>query len=195
MAAAAPATGPAQQPVRVSASARAEWPLAAKTNDEFLALAQDLQTKVKAADLMPKDANSNLSPEEQEELEEQALMGEAAGQMQQQGPLFLYVSNVSPDDRAKLTADAFARAREEALRLARAAGADLGPVRQLTSTAGTEDTNPQMYPGHFDPFAYARAAYGVQPPQAADSDAAEATATQPGLVTYRVTVSASFSLR
>jgi hypothetical protein len=168
--------------------------LAAKTNDEFLILAQDLQTRIKAADVVPKGAKPNLTPEEQEELEEQAMMGDAAGQMQQQGPVFLYVSKVSPEDRAKLTADAFAKAREDAARLAKAAGAQLGPIRQLTSTAA-EDAD-QAYSGQMDPFAYARAMYGgVQPHPAGDTDAAEATATHPGKVTYRVTVSASFSIQ
>jgi hypothetical protein len=181
--------------VRVSASARVEWPLAAKTTEEFLVLAQDLQTKITAADLVPKADKSNLTPEELEELEEQAMMGEAAGQMQQQGPVFQYVSKVSPEDRAKLTADAFAKAREEATRLAKAAGAELGPIRQLTSTAATEDAGQPAYGG--DPFAYAQAMYygGVRPTPPTDADASEATASQPGKVTYRVTVSASFSIK
>ena len=191
--AAGPATGPAQQPVRVTAAARAEWPLAAKTTEEFLVLAQDLQTKVAAAELVPKDAASNLTPEQQEELEEQALLGEAGGQVLQQGPHFLYVSKVSPEDRAKLTAEAFAKAREEATRLAKAAGAELGPIRQLTSTAGTDEPDALMY-GQPDPFAYARAAYAAAQPRADDTDD-EAAAAQPGRVTYRVTVSASFAIR
>src|SRR5436305_1042665 len=50
----------------------------------------------------------------------------------------LYVTRISPEERAKLMAEAYGKAKDEAARLARAAGTDLGKVQTLTSTAGSD---------------------------------------------------------
>ena len=50
-------------------------------------------------------------------------------------PVFLFVSKVSAEDRDKALASAFAKARESASQLAKAAGSQIGNLRQLTVTS------------------------------------------------------------
>ena len=191
-----PTTGPAQPPVNVAATLTVDWPLKAQSAVDLLVEAHDLQAKVRAAKLVEPAAAAGGTPEELEEAEERLglVMNENGANPGE--PTFLYVSKLSDDERAKATAEAFKKAKEEAARVAKAAGADLGSLRQLTSEAGAAmDTNP--YGGGFDYSSpYGRAMFGAMQRQAAGAgDAAEAVGAQPGKVSYRVTVSASFALK
>jgi hypothetical protein len=190
-----PATGPSQPKVSVSGTLRAEWRLAAQSADDLLVEANDIQSKVKSANLVaPKAART---PEEQEEAEEAAGMMMNNGQPNPGEPVYIYVSKLSEDDRAKVTADAFGRAKEEAGRLAKAAGTGLGGLRQLTSSAGpaadAEQFGGMDYSNPFGRYVYSMMQH--QQGGVSAAEAPEAIGPQPGKVSYRVTVSASFAAK
>lgn len=152
-------TGPAGGPTvhRVAVTARAEWPLTAKTPEELLVAATELQDKVKAADL----GETKLGSLEEQEARE---------------------------ERAAAVADAFKKAKANAAELAKAAGAELGALKQLQSTdvPDMEQYQQMMMFGRYRGSMYQ---------QAASTESNEAVAPQPGPVTIRVQVSASFSLK
>lgn len=187
-----PATGPST--VQVTATVRAEWKLNARAADEMLVEAQDLTAKIKAADLLGKlDAKKATTPEEQEEAEERVLMAQANGQAVAEDVAPQFVSPISEEERTKLLADAFAKAKSDAVRLAKAAGADLGPIRQLSGMAiGGVDEQSGRYNDYQMRMMYGR---GGQSPPADSDDSAEAIGMTPGKVTYRVSVTASFALK
>jgi uncharacterized protein YggE len=188
-----------KQPVAVSSTLTAEWPLQAKSGEELLVAATALQEKVKAADLAGAKEASKLTPEEQEALEEMEAQGfdPYGGEEAKPGePMFLFVASIAEADREKAEAEAFQKAKQHATRLAKAAGAGLG---KLTSLAG--DSQPGVdesdyanpYAGYAQPAAYRMLQMmrsGDQPD--AESEALGAT---PAKVTYRVTMTASFELK
>jgi hypothetical protein len=191
----APTTGPSQPKVSVSGTLRAEWRLAAQSPDDLLVEANDIQSKVKAANLVA--AKAARTPEEQEEAEEAAGMMMNNGQPNPGEPVYIYVSKLSEDDRAKVTADAFGRAKEEAGRLAKAAGTGLGGLRQLTSTAGPA-ADAEQFGGMDYSNPFGRYVYNMMQHQkggVSAAEAPEAIGPQPGKVSYRVTVSASFAAK
>jgi hypothetical protein len=185
------------QSVTVSCLVTAEWPLAEASGDDFLATASDLQAKVKDA---AKGQKKQLTPEEQEVADEAAGMAAASGEDPSQTapkpdePTFIFVHKVTNAEQAKLAADALARARAEATRLSNAAGAALGAIRTISSTAVSaadqdESSSPYMV--------YARMinATGAGAATASDDAKPEAVATQPGPVSYGVQVSVTFDLK
>jgi uncharacterized protein YggE len=188
-----PATGPAAPSVKVAARVRAEWKLPAGSADELLVAAQELTAKVKAADLAGKADRKAASPEEQEEAEERAMMNQANGVAAADDVATTFVSRVSEEDRAKLLAEAFGRAKRDAARLAKAAGSEAGPVHQLTATAAAGDADPSNPYGRFVQAQMAMAGQAGQP-TSDDPDAAEAVGVTAGSVTYLVSLSATFSL-
>jgi uncharacterized protein YggE len=191
-----PATGPAQPAAKVTARVRAEWKLPAGSADELLVAAQDLTAKIKTADLPAKGEKKALSPEEQEAAEEQAMMAQVGGQAgggDELAPAF--VSRVSEEDRAKLLAEAYGRAKRDAARLAKAAGSDLGPVRQVSAAAGGGDDASNPYSQMVRAQMAMMNGDAQQAPQSDDADAVEAVGTAPGPVTYQVSVSASFAIK
>jgi hypothetical protein len=188
-----------KQPVAVSSTLIAEWPLDAKTAEALLVAATALQEKVKAADLAGAKEASKLTLEEQEALEEMEAQGfdpYGGGEEAKPGePMFLFVASIAEADREKAEAEAFQKAKQHATRLAKAAGAGLG---KLTSLAG--DSQPGVDEGDYaNPYGgYNAAAYrmlqamrsGGQP----DAEL-EALGATPAKVTYRVTMTASFELK
>jgi uncharacterized protein YggE len=187
-----PSTGPAgagaAASVKVVVTLKAEWPLAAKAPEEILVASQDLQDKVKAADLAEM---KTASLEEQERLEEQAGNdfnqegGPAPGE-----PVFFFVAKISDDERTKAMAEAFAKAKAQAQELAKAAGAELGGLKQLTGSAAA-DVDPNQY--RYMQYAQYAGAYNYG--QGNNADTNEAVGMQAGSVTMRVAVSASFGIK
>jgi hypothetical protein len=167
--------------------------------------AAGLVQKIKAADVAGrKAAVANLSPEQQEEAEEQQGAGQSAEAMAEMTmgmgpnaagppgePKFTYVATLSDEEQAKATADAFAKARAQAGRLAKAAGTDLGPLLYLSSrrTPTANAGNPNEYMAQV----YQNMLAGGRPP--GTGDAAEAVGTSPSNVGVRITVTASFATR
>jgi hypothetical protein len=179
-----PTTGPSN--VNVTATLSADLPLKSANPDELLITVADLQDKLKSAF---KSAAKAATPEEQEVMEEmQAAEDANAGPQAKPGePAFLYVHVITEAEQNKALADAFAQAKRSAERLAKAAGSELGEIRNLTSTSnsGGQDSDPQNM--------YLAAMMGSRP--AASDSAVEATGAQPGPVTSRITVTASFGLK
>jgi uncharacterized protein YggE len=189
-----PARPKAEQPVFVSAPLKADLPLKAVGPEELLVAAHALQEKIKAADLGGlKDVEKPTSPQEEELAEE---MGPEFGgdEGPKRGePVFSFVAAVPDAERAKALADAFQKAKRDATRLARAAGAELGPVRTLSEnqqTGGLEE-DPLAGPRRF----YDMAMVGRPPVPPADDERGEAVGGQPGKVVLRVSVSVQFELK
>jgi hypothetical protein len=190
-----PATGPSQPKVSVAGTLRAEWRLAAQSADDLLVETNDIQAKVKAANLVAPKATR--TPEEQEEAEEAAGTMVNNGQPNPGEPVYIFVCKLSEEDRAKVTADAFGRAKEEAGRLAKAAGTSLGGLRQLTSGAGPA-ADAEQFGGMDYSNPYGRYFYNMMQRQqggVSAAEAPEAIGAQPGKVSYRVMVSASFAVK
>jgi uncharacterized protein YggE len=183
---AAPATSPAGAAhVAVGAVVKAEWPISAKGGEELLMAAQDLQERVKAADL----GDTKTSSLEEQEVREESAGLDGNEQAPPPGqPVFLYVAKVSAEERAKVLADGFKKAKANAADLAKAAGAELGALRQLQSQATPDAEQYQMMQyARYNPYLYAQA-------QNADSTD-EAVSPVAGPVTLRLTVSASFAIK
>jgi len=182
-----PTTSPAAgaAPARVAVMVKAEWPIAAGAPEELLITGQELQNKIKAADIAD---TKTASLEEQERLEEMAGGNDPSEQGPPPGqPSFLYVAKVSDEQRAQVMADAFKKAKASAAELAKAAGAELGALKQLqTQPAPDAEQYQMMQYARYNPFMYQ---------QAANPDPGEAVAMQPGPVTVRMSVSASFAIK
>jgi uncharacterized protein YggE len=192
-------------PAVISARLTAEWPLKGENPDELLVEVSQLQEAINAADLAGKKELEKLSGEDEEMSQElagmQANMGGDPSQAQPGTPTFTLVSKITPQDHSRALADAFQKAKTHAQETARAAGAELGALRQIGSTAQAggdsgDGENPDQ--------AYSRSARaylrmmgmgdaGGQPGEAANP--LEATGTQPGDVAFHVTVNASFELK
>jgi hypothetical protein len=180
-------------PTVVTAMVRADFPLPTGSPEEFAVAARDLQDKVKAAELGGVKNTGKLTPEEQEAADEAAgNPGRGDGGPARGEPVFVFVSKVSDDDRAKATAAAFAKARRDADRLARAGGTELGGLHRLTNQSAMEDFDFRYGGGRQESYAAMtmNRNFGT-----ADDDATEAVGFQPGKVTLRVAVVAEFTLK
>ncbi|HJT34813.1 MAG TPA: hypothetical protein VJ783_22490 [Pirellulales bacterium] len=187
-----PAVAP---PVTVAMSLVAQWPLKTGDAEQLLIAAHDLEEKIKAADLAGRKAAEELSPEEQELAEENEEDSEQVfyqGQQQPKPgePRFVYVVNVSEDDRNKAFAEAFDRAKASATRLAKAAHAELGDLQQLAE-AGESGADPEGYEawGGYEYQMFQRAQ------RHATREAIEAIGPRPGVLKYHVSLTASFALK
>ena len=164
-------------------TAKAEWALKAGTPEELLIGAYTLAEKIKAAAPGKKDAKA-LTPEEQEILEEAQGMNQGAANPAD--PVFQYICKISEEDRAAALADAFRQATADAARMAKAAGSELGHLRRVNgimSSGSGENDDREMYIRQMNPMAATPAITG------------EATASVPGEVELRVTVTASYDLK
>jgi uncharacterized protein YggE len=179
-------------PVVVSAWLRFEVPLKASGPDELLLASQRLRDQIQEADLAGQKEAQKLSPQEEEILEEAQvpqIPGQEAGPKRGE-PTFQFITRISEAEVAKALAEAFHKARAEAGQLARAAGMELGPLHRLEA---------QSAAGSGDEARYSYARLMEQPGRAAPNlpapEGAEAVGLQPGVVTYRVGVSAAFLLK
>ena len=189
-------------PVVVAASLNAEVPLKAAGSEQLLLLTHSLEQKIKAADLGGMKELKQMSPQDEESTQEVANAMQFGGgdpnEPKRGEPIFLYVSKVSEDERAKALTQAFEKAKIEAHRLARAAGAALGPIHHIEDAAAT-------YPGieESTQFNEGRAMYyqmmqqgGVVSSTLRNAEqGGEAIGLQPGKVSYRVTLTAQFVLK
>jgi hypothetical protein len=174
--------------VIVSCTLKAEWPIKS-ADDSMLADSYALQQKVKAANLTGGKDAKTATPEEQEVLEEAQAVAEQNGQDPAVGePAFVYVIHVSPDDQAAATAEAFKKARAAAARLAQAADAQLGALRQLSSgTSGPGEANPYV-------AAMMQREMGITAPAPVQNDG-EAISAGPGIVKLQIDVTATFAIK
>jgi uncharacterized protein YggE len=124
-------------PVVISARLTAEWPLKGKDVEALLVEISRLQGLINVADLAGKKELEKLSGEYEELSQElegmQANFGNDPSQAQPGSPTFALVSKIAAEDHARALADAFQKAKARAQETAWAAGAELGPLRQLGS--------------------------------------------------------------
>jgi hypothetical protein len=193
---------PAKPPVSLVSLLTVQWPLKADSTEKLLLAADELREKIKAADLAGGKDAPKLSPEEQEVAEEAAAeiarqsgSGEEAAAPNE--PRFAFVAKLTAADRQKALAEAFAKAKSQAAELAKAAGAEMGP---LTSISGDANGG-GGYRGYGSPFGnanYARAEYefqqGVQA-MSGDEQRDESLALKPDSVGFDFTVQATFALK
>jgi uncharacterized protein YggE len=189
----------AAPPVVVSSRLTAEWPLKGKDTESLLLEISQLQETIKAADLAGKKDLEKLGGEDEELSQELEGMAEGpyGGDPSQGQPgtaAFTLVSKLTPQDRAGALADAFKKAKTQASEIAEAAGTKLGPLRQLGSLAqqgGEADSTSAQWQAYYQAMGGGR---GAMPGTESETDS-EAQGTQPGEVTYRVTVTASFDIK
>ncbi|WP_439624533.1 SIMPL domain-containing protein [Gemmata sp.] len=187
------APGNAEAPAIVAGMVRVEFPLPAGGADEFLVASGGLQDKIKTADLGGLKDKGKLTPEEQEAIEEANGRGRRGDEGEARGePMFLYVSKVTDEERAKAQAGAFARAKRDAEHLARAAGMELGTLHRLTNgfQPGGEFDDPFGRRGFYNP-----ATMLSRPLDGANDDVSEAVGFQPGKVSLRLGLVAEFTLK
>ncbi len=184
------------EPVAVSMKLRAEWPLTADSPEELLLQADAIRNQVKEADLAGTADEEEVSPEMQEMLEEMAGMRHHYDEtpVKEGEPVFLFVARISDADRQKAMAEAFAKAREQAQSLARAAGVGLGP---LVSLAGHDGGESDLMGGHYnyEYQAYMRRMVGRSALEmTTGQDAFEAVSTRPEALSFQFLVRAYFAL-
>jgi uncharacterized protein YggE len=193
---------PIAPPVAVAMSLVAQWPLKSQRSggaegaDQLLLAAHDLEQKIKQADLAGRQAAEELSPEEAElaeEAEEDDEQVYYGGQPQPKPgePRFVYVSSISEADRAQALATAFQRAKADAKRLATAADADLGDLRQLSG--GNESGADPETENEWASYAYQAFPRALRQPSAGQP--LEAVGARPGMLKYHVSVSATFVIK
>ena len=188
--------------IMMASSLKAELALRAADHEELVVEAHTLEEKLKAADLGGlKDLNQASAQDEEaaQEAAPQQMMMEAMGAtVRKPGePVFRYVAKISDDDRVKVIADAYHDAERQVHRLAKAAGAAVGPVQKLAEHwLDPEDPEESIEPDNpfgirTYPLAMVQSGTGAVNPR----DAQEAVGTHPDRVVFRVALAASFELR
>jgi uncharacterized protein YggE len=178
--------------VTVSATLKAELPIKTGSPEELLMSSYNLQEKIKAIGASKKETKQ-LTPEEQEALEEAQAMQAAngGGETNPGDPTFQFVCKITDAEQLKAMTEAFAKAKNNAALVAKASGGELGALAHVSSStsspAPAEDEN-QAYGRFMMRQMMGDTAPGVPPTQ-------EATSNKPGPIELQVTVNASFGLK
>ncbi|MEX2216059.1 MAG: SIMPL domain-containing protein [Phycisphaeraceae bacterium] len=171
--------------VRIAVNAHAEWPITAKSVDDLLLASVELQDKIKGADLA-ENAKASLA---EQELREEGDPFEEGGQGMRPGePSFTFVARIPSEERASAMADAFKKAKANAAEVALAAGVGLG---ELSRVAGQSSGVSEDYSDEYRYFRQMNAMYS----RGGNDDPGEATSLSPGMVTFNVYVTVSFSIK
>ena len=183
------------QPVSLVARLSAEWAIAGNGIEEVMINCAALQEKIKAADLGGvKEAEKKSAKDDEEaseEMEEMQMHFSNDGESKPGEPIFIYVRRLTEAEKEKAMADAFVRAKTNAAKLAKAAGASLGPINGISSHTSSRDQN----------YRYARQNYQWQQYMQANEDSEnpdpviEAVGPNAGKVTLQVNVTATFHLK
>ena len=139
----------------------------------------------------------SLTPEEQEVADEVSMSSGEEEQQQEAKPRFAFVATVSDDERDKAAAEAFAKAKTHAARIAKAAGVTLGALVRLS------DQSSGLFQGDDEGV---NQGWGMNPyveyqrnMQAAllqsGRDRGEVVSQQPGIVRVRVSIMTEFELK
>jgi uncharacterized protein YggE len=183
--------GAASQPapkITAMCMIKAEWTLKTDTPEAMMLAAQEIRDKVKASKLL----ESQLSPAAAEAAEEAAAMMDRGDGGAGSDPIYLFVASVTDAEQAKAMSEAFAKAREAAGRLAKAAGAELGTLRSLEGQS-TYDPEEAYAMQEYAGSAYYRQM--MMQTRGMGGDAREAISSKPGKVSLQVAVHASFTLK
>lgn len=188
-----PSTGP--QPIALSSTLKAEFALKAAEPDELLVTGYGLQEKIKAASASAGKKDKAMTPEEQESMEEAAAMQAAnGGGVNATGPTFQYVSKISDEDQATALAAAFQKAKADAARLAKSAGAEIASLRNVSSTANSPTSgSPTDIQTYYQELMLRQLTGGAGP--AAEPSTGEAISPNPTPVELQITVTAAFDLK
>ncbi len=151
-----PQAGKAPAPVvTLSSTVKAEWHLTAANLEALLVESQELQAKVKEADLGG-DKAQKLTPEQEEAQAEAQQMGD--NQPNPRDPQFIFVHQLTKDDLTKARAEAYKKAHDEAESVAHAAGLELVlsessppapapmPARMAATTTSAPTTTCRRWP-------------------------------------------------
>ena len=160
---------------------------------ELLARTYELQQTIREAKLNG-DVGEELSPEEQEMLEEAAMYG-GSGEENPNEPVFLYVGTISGEERSALMKEAFAKASAAAAELAAAAGVRLGELGSVREGAGAE-TDWDGY-ASMGGYGYSSARYQAverAKAQLAQTEQMTSVGTSPTELTFSVSVTAGFAI-
>jgi uncharacterized protein YggE len=174
----------------------AEWKIKAADVDELLISAAALEDKIRAADLGgQKAAEAKLKAEQDEETNEEMQdmmmqMGGNDNEAKPYEPTFVFIRRIATDEREKALREAFGKAKDDATRLAQAAGMQLGELKTLGEQPGGGDDGDD---GDQRRYYYQMMRAGRL--GRVEADALEATGVHPGTVSYRVTVTATFGLK
>jgi uncharacterized protein YggE len=191
-----PAKDKEAPPVVVGLTLRAELPIKAASVEDLLVQFQALKEKVIAADLGGLKEMQKLSPKEEELAEENERPDRYRedDEPRKGEPQLLFVCKIPEEDRSKALADAFSKAKREAGRLAKAAGADLGALRHVQDQAagGSYDDMEERMARYYSRNSIS---YRQSMTDAVDEGPAEAVGTRAGKVTLRIVVSASFAVK
>jgi uncharacterized protein YggE len=175
--------------VTVAQTLTAQWPLEGESLEQMLLMAQNIQEKIKAADLAGAKESEALSAEEEEFAEEANQMANQFGAQQQSGeaPHFLYVATLPAKEREEALAQAFKKAIQHADETARAAGLSRGPMVGLSSScAGQSEFGQNNFMG-YDPTGSSnllRRMITQQMSGNADGRQDEAMSAEPGLLQF-----------
>ena len=157
-----------------------------------------MQETINAADLAGKKSFDKIGGEDEELTQELEGMNPGYGndpsQTQPGTAAFTLVSKIAPQERWQALADAFKKAKAQAQEISEAAGTGLGPLRQLGSlvqSGGDSDNNGNEWQAYYQLM---QANRGAAPASDSASES-EAQGSQPGEVSYRVTVTAAFDLK
>jgi hypothetical protein len=181
-------------PVFVASTLRADWPLKGSSAEEMLLVTHALQEKIKGADLGGLKQQEK-TPQEEEIEEEMRAQGGRYGREEEPKrgePAFLFVCKISEAERDQALAEAFGKAKKEAGRYARAAGAQLGALQNL----GSQIQNSSAYDGGFNDSPYYQPRMRRSQEEWGDPNdpGGEAIGSQPTRVTCRISVFASFAV-
>ncbi len=153
----------------------------------MLAAAWELQEAIRGAKLSGDDASAELSPEEQEMLEEAQMFNNSGNEQNSTEPVFIFLGQVTKEERAALMKEAFAKAVAEAGEMAESTGSKLGPLGSVR-TAGNnlEGFTPDYNRPNYQLLA------GKTQELAAAGNTLQMIGDSPTELTYTVSVSAGF---
>jgi len=183
--------------VTVTANLSAEWPLKADSPEAALTLVRKLQDQIEKADLAGTKEAKKLTPEEEELNEEMKEMMDSMSYGGEEEtnpgePTFFFVATLAPEAQEKAMADAFTRAKENAEKLAKAAGIGLGPLASLSGAVSQSDESSAMaeyYGGGYS----SRMMMARQMSQSdSDDPRTQALSPSPTTATFRIIVVATF---
>jgi hypothetical protein len=181
-------------PTTATAVLTVEWPLTAADAEELIKVAHEIQAKVKEADLGGAKDAAKRTPEEEELLAEMEEMSSySSNEKRPLGePVFSFVAKIDAKEKARLTAEAFDKAKTDAGEVAEAAGGMLGRAMSVHRAAVMHPMG-HGYSMHMgNPFGggmYDEYGSGGGVIPAADN---EATSPTPAKVKYAVQVEADF---
>jgi uncharacterized protein YggE len=184
-------------PVKVTAMLKADVTLGGKNNEEILTAVETLRDKIKKLSLgatagpstMPADA------EAQEEAEEETGERNNGEAVPPGTAMFIYVHKITEADHDKAAGEAFANAKKEAVRLAKAAGVEIGAIKSLSGRTGPAVDPDEMYNGYNGGGEQRYIYMMMQQQYRSGAQVDETYAPRPGDLAFQVSVSAAFTIR